>query len=107
MSVRKAALSAGVPCTTLQDQVLGNIAPTTTTSGPISVFSAVEEDALVSHIIKTARFGYDYIRFRLRVSATDTASHSKKDKNTEKLLSDALLTKFLHRHAELKVKKPR
>ena len=92
---------------TLQDRVSGKVAPETKSSGPTSTFSAGEEEALISHVIRMARVGYGYTRLRLRILATDTAAFLRKDRDPKKVLCDSWLTKFLRRHPEVKTKKPK
>ena len=106
ISANRAAISYGVPVTTLKDRISGRISLSTTSGGQYPLLSKSEEKDIVDHVHYMASVGYGYSKIDLRHIATDVAICLAK-KETNDLLSDNWVTNFLKRWSTLKLCKPR
>ena len=105
-SIRKAAVTYGVPKTTLIDRIHGRISVDVVKSGTPPLFSEEQEALLAGHVQTMAEVGYGYSRQETINLASDYAINmGLRDK--EHPLSDRWLYNFLQRWPDLKLKKPR
>ena len=73
-SVKRAAITHGVPQTTLRQRVLGRVDPETTSSGPSLELNKKEEAVFVEHIKSMTRLGYDYTTNKVVSMASNYAT---------------------------------
>ena len=106
-SIYKAAKISGVPKNTLRDRAAGLVSPKCTKSGIPSLFNSTEESDLLQHIKETSVLGYGYSRKQIANLITDTAIFGGKTAKNSAPVSQKWITKFLHRHPELKCVKHR
>ena len=105
-TIYKAAKLTGVPKNTLRDRTAGLIDPKCHRSGFAPLFSVEEESELVAHVKETSHLGYGYTRKQFVNLISDTAVLLKKRSLEQKPVSQKWITKFLHRHPDLKCGKP-
>jgi hypothetical protein len=104
--VQRAALTHGVPITTLKDRIKGRVNVDAVKSGPSPLFSQEQEALLSQHINTMAELGYGYSRVETINLASDYAIHLGL-RQREKPFSLKWLYNFLQRWPDLKVRKPR
>ena len=93
-SIYKASKLCGVPKQTIGDRLCGRVPEDCTTMGQPALFNREDEEKIVHHVIKMAKFGYGYTRSQLLYLATDMADFGKKRKSP-KPLTDRWLYGFL------------
>lgn len=104
--VRRAAVSFGVPQTTLRQRVLGRVDPETTSSGPSPELSQEEEAIFVEHLKSMAVLGYGYTASEVVNMASNYAIHLGK-RDEAHVFSYKWFRCFMKRWPELNVTKPR
>ena len=107
MAVNRAAVTYGVPESTLRYRVQGRVNPESTKSGPSPFFTSEEESLFADHLKKMASFGYGYIRSEVLTMATDYAVYLGKRCQEDKPLSLKWFYGFMGRWPELKIAKAR
>ena len=106
MSVKRAAITYGVPQTTLRQRVLGRVDPETTSSGPSPELNQEEEAVFVEHIKSMARLGYGYTTNEVVSMASNYATFLTK-RDEEHPFSRKWFRGFMKRWPDLIVTKPR
>ncbi len=102
VSINKAALLHGVPCTTLKDRLSGRVVHGTN-PGPRRYLDVEEESALADHLVEVAKVGYGKTRKQVKTIVESVAR--EKDILRSRRLSDGWWRRFLERQPQLSLRR--
>lgn len=102
ISINKAAVLHGVPCTTLKDRLSGRVKHGTK-PGPSRYLSTEEEKELADHLVEVAKVGYGKTRKQVMTIAENVAK--EKSMLRKKRISNGWWRRFRERQPQLSLRR--